>query len=115
MAVLCTNCGAENAVGNAFCDQCGTGLAPACPVCGADNRPEARFCRSCGSALGGGGRGADGQPAAGVARPSAGVTAAPIAAGMGTIAERRLVSILFADLVAFTTFAEGRDPWGMGG
>jgi class 3 adenylate cyclase len=34
----------------------------------------------------------------------------PTIVGEAPVAERRLVSILFADLVGFTTLAEGRDP-----
>ena len=111
MSVFCSSCGAENTGGNAFCDQCGSGLSSACPTCGVDNRPEARFCRSCGTRLGGaasepasgpgGGAGSPGGPARSVSS-----TTAESPAGL---AERRLVSVLFADLVAFTTFSEGRD------
>ena len=32
------------------------------------------------------------------------------AGASGPVAERRLVTVLFADLVGFTTLAEGRDP-----
>src|ERR1700674_5016842 len=51
-----------------------------CPACGAAAPPESRFCPSCGHAL--------------VARPD----------------ERRVVSVLFADLVGFTTYSEFSDP-----
>ena len=43
-----------------------------------------------------------------VAQPVAG-PASPALPGSGPVAERRLVSVLFADLVGFTPFAEGRD------
>jgi hypothetical protein len=106
MAVTCAACGAENLPGDAFCDQCGSCLASACPSCGTDYRPEARFCRSCGTPLGAAAR------AVAASRPasaSAG-SAAPSAESPATRAERRLVSVLFADLVSFTSFAESRDP-----
>jgi predicted ATPase/class 3 adenylate cyclase len=45
-------------------------------------------------------------PAAG---PHGGNGASP-AAGAGPLAERRLVSVLFADLVGFTTYSQSRDP-----
>src|SRR5712692_10090677 len=51
-----------------------------CPACGAAAPPDARFCPTCGHAL--------------VARPD----------------ERRVVSVLFADLVGFTTYSEFSDP-----
>jgi class 3 adenylate cyclase len=60
-----------------------------CPSCGADNDPTDRFCGQCGTAL------VDGAAAAGPAP---------------TVSQRRLVSVLFADLVGFTTLSEHRDP-----
>ncbi|HSO96679.1 MAG TPA: adenylate/guanylate cyclase domain-containing protein [Acidimicrobiia bacterium] len=51
-----------------------------CPACGATAPADARFCPTCGHAL--------------VARPD----------------ERRVVSVVFADLVGFTTYAEFNDP-----
>ena len=75
-------------------------MATACPTCGAANDPEDRFCGDCGAVLSADERDAaryDAGPA-----QSAG-TAAPAT-------ERRLVSILFADLVGFTTLADDSDP-----
>jgi class 3 adenylate cyclase/tetratricopeptide (TPR) repeat protein len=92
--VRCSGCGTENEAGRRFCDECGTALTEACPACGATNRPLARFCGSCGTTL------------AGAPPASTGTGSTPAA---GPVAERRLVSVLFADLVGFTPFAEGRD------
>jgi len=86
----CAACGTENRADRRFCSQCGGALAIACPACGAENEPVDRFCGACGSAL------ADAPPAP---RP-----------GPPVVAERRLVSVLFADLVGFTSLAEHRDP-----
>ena len=86
---ICAACGAENAPGRKFCGDCGVPLSRACPSCGSANEAGVRFCGECGSALD-----ADQAP------PQ---RAAPAA-------ERRLVSVLFADLVGFTTLSEGRDP-----
>jgi len=96
--VICANCGSENAPGAKFCNECGATLAAGCPNCGAINKPGARFCNECGTALGGGAPTATGAPV----RPSGPPAAAPVA-------ERRLVTILFADIVGFTPFAEERD------
>jgi class 3 adenylate cyclase/tetratricopeptide (TPR) repeat protein len=98
--MLCAACGTENRPGSKFCDHCGASLAARCPSCGEPNRTDARFCASCGHAL-------SDQPAASPAieTPPSGPAAAQ-AAG----AERRLVSVLFTDLVGFTTLAEDRDP-----
>jgi class 3 adenylate cyclase/tetratricopeptide (TPR) repeat protein len=85
----CATCGTENRADRRFCSQCGNALSLTCPSCGTANEPSDRFCGSCGSALGDG---------------------APARAATAVAAERRLVSVLFADLVGFTTLAERRDP-----
>ena len=93
--MICDNCGTANQAGANFCIQCGTRLATACPVCGHANLPGAHFCANCGSEL----------PA--LSEPVAGGATPPIAVA---VAERRLVSVLFADLVGFTASSEARDP-----
>ncbi len=95
----CPNCGTENPTDKRFCGDCGTPLETGCPTCGATNPPSKRFCGDCGTSLVGGA-----SPST-VALPRPGASAANEA----PISERRLVSILFADLVGFTTLAEGRD------
>ena len=90
--MICSNCGGQNDTDALFCNQCGVSLQPACPSCGAVNKPGSRFCSHCGS-----------PPAAHVALTSATQAAAV------PIAERRLVTVLFADIVGFTPFAEERD------
>jgi len=102
--VICANCGAENRADRRFCLQCGSVLSQGCPNCGAANEPEARFCGNCGQALGAG------QPAATGATGVKPARATTTAAGQqAATAERRLVTVLFADLVGFTPFAEERD------
>ena len=83
----CTACGADNTAGRKFCGECGSPLARACPSCGSPNEASVRFCGECGSPLD-----ADAPPT------------------QTRAAERRLVSVLFADLVGFTALSEGRDP-----
>jgi class 3 adenylate cyclase/tetratricopeptide (TPR) repeat protein len=96
--MTCTSCGTENRAGRKFCSNCGAGLAMGCPSCGAAYEPGERFCGECGTTLAGAA-----PAAATLARP---IEVAPPDAGS---AERRLVTILFADLVGFTPFAEERD------
>ncbi len=101
--MTCASCGTENRSGRKFCSSCGAGLAVTCPSCGAANEPGERFCGDCGSAIAGA---TGGSATAGAgARPE---TAGPAFAD-ASAAERRLVTILFADLVGFTPFAEERD------
>ncbi len=97
--MTCPSCGTDNPDAAKFCISCGARLAPACPSCGTQVVLGARFCAECGT---------------GIADPAPGEAAAsgPVAASTdsGPVAERRLVSVVFADLVGFTTLSEDRDP-----
>src|SRR5262245_51046232 len=92
-AVRCPRCASENDRGRKFCGECGSPLALACASCGAPNSPGVKFCGECGSPL-----------ADGVSPPIAAEALPPT-----PVAERRLVSVLFADLVGFTTLSEAQD------
>ncbi len=98
--MVCSNCGTENRPGRKFCGGCAAPLAAPCPSCGFANEPDMRFCGECATPL-----------LPGVA-PQATAAAGPggTEALHAVTPERRVVSILFADLVGFTTLAEGRDP-----
>jgi class 3 adenylate cyclase/predicted ATPase len=96
----CSTCGTENRPGRRFCSRCGAPLAIACGNCGAANEPDDRFCGECGNALDNGTAAAFSGPSGGMSAPGPAVT----------VSERRLVSVLFADLVGFTTLSEHRDP-----
>ncbi|TMB50311.1 MAG: zinc-ribbon domain-containing protein, partial [Chloroflexi bacterium] len=107
-AVLtCSVCGTANEDGRKFCVECGTKLAAGCPVCGTVNPAGAKFCGECGTPLAAAGEGA----AAGTVSaelPDLAGNGIP-ALGLGPVSERRLVSVLFADLVGFTAASEARD------
>jgi class 3 adenylate cyclase/tetratricopeptide (TPR) repeat protein len=92
--ITCGGCGAANRPGRRYCAQCGSALELRCPSCSAATEPGDRFCGECGTPL------AAGAPSA---APAPAAPAAPVS-------ERRLVSVLFADLVGFTTLSEHRDP-----
>ncbi len=94
--MICASCGTENRAGRKFCSACGSPLALICAACGAANEAADQFCGECGAAL-----------AAGVAPKAAPAASAPAAVAMTR--ERRLVSVLFIDLVGFTTLSEQRD------
>src|SRR5216110_705994 len=94
--VLCASCGRENREGRKFCVGCGQSLAVelTCPSCGAPYEPDESFCGECGTAL--------------AAAPAPAAAVGPTAET--AVAERRLVSVLSADLVGFTTLSASRDP-----
>jgi predicted ATPase/class 3 adenylate cyclase len=92
--VVCANCGTENREGVKFCGECGVGLALVCQTCGTPNEIGRKFCGECGAPL-------TAANAAGAAPARPRVEPA--------VTERRLVSVLFADLVGFTSLSESRD------
>ncbi|TMI82460.1 MAG: hypothetical protein E6H04_04705 [Bacillati bacterium ANGP1] len=79
--IVCPRCGKENPPAARFCMGCAAKLSQGCAVCGADNPLGTHFCLRCGAPL------------------------APAAT-----AERRVVSILFADIVGSTSLAARLDP-----
>jgi class 3 adenylate cyclase/tetratricopeptide (TPR) repeat protein len=101
--MTCTSCGTVNPDGARFCNNCGSSLAASCPSCGAPVVSGARFCNACGAP-----QAAQEAPAARVAAATRPTPDAAIPARQPE-AERRLVSVLFADLVGYTTLAEARD------
>ncbi len=92
--MICAACGTENPASKRFCRGCGASLAAVCASCGAAVLPDDRFCGECGTPL-----------AAEGAAPEA--AAAAVSGEPAT--ERRLVTVLFADVVGFTTLSEARD------
>ena len=122
MTKRCDACGAESPPTSRYCGACGRALPARCPACGTAVEGEARFCGACGTPIE---PPAPAPPARSAPAPEAsplaageplvagpGAFAARRAAGHGTppVAERRQVSVLFIDLVAFTERTSGRDP-----
>ena len=93
--MVCASCGTENPADKRFCGDCGAPLAAGCPTCGAAEPARQAVLRRLRHPARRDVPGSGDGPAA----------APPLA----PVAERRLVSVLFADLVGFTTLAEGRD------
>src|SRR5262245_39914160 len=90
---VCPACGAADLPAIArFCHVCGATQVTACATCGGELMPNGRFCPACGTPVTG--------PVA---------AADPVREAPQGIAARRVTSVLFGDLVGFTTLAEGRD------
>jgi class 3 adenylate cyclase/tetratricopeptide (TPR) repeat protein len=87
-ALTCPACSATNDAEQRFCTTCGASLGQTCSVCGTANAPTARFCGACGSPI---------EP----------LSAPPPSEGAE---ERKVVSVLFADLAGFTAGSDGADP-----
>jgi class 3 adenylate cyclase/predicted ATPase len=100
--MICGSCGTANREGRKFCSECAAPLAATCPACGAANEPGEKFCGECAAPLPGAVPASAARAGAGAGQDGPGVRPA--------VAERRLVSVLFADLVGFTPFAEEKDP-----
>ena len=107
--MTCPRCQAQSRDGARFCEQCGARLAQACPGCGAEVAAGARFCGACGAAL------AAGTPGSG--RFTDPQTYTPkhlvdkILIGKGALeGERKLVTVLFADLKGSMELLADRDP-----
>jgi adenylate cyclase len=100
MTTTCAGCGGALPAVAAFCPHCGRRQPGPCTACGFLCEPEFAFCPRCGAA-----RGARSEPAA-VAPPRA----APASDATDKEADRRQVTVVFADLTGFTSLAEGLDP-----
>ena len=109
--MLCPTCGATASPNQKFCAECGTRLGQSCPNCSTPYEGNPKFCPECGFGLQGAAPSAqvaatNGAPAPSVSAPP---SVAPDSGSASTVAERKLVSVLFADLVGFTSMSESRD------
>ncbi len=82
-ARVCASCGRANLSDARFCGGCGKPVAPRCTACGTVGEPGAQFCQACGASLG-----------------------APVAEDAGA---RKVVTIVFADLIGSTALQERVD------
>jgi class 3 adenylate cyclase/tetratricopeptide (TPR) repeat protein len=83
MNAICPACGFLNAGDAAFCGRCGAAFGSACPACGAGPFSAGiSYCTACGTEL----------------------------KSQRISVERKIVSVLFVDLVGFTGIAEKLDP-----
>src|SRR2546426_1095411 len=79
----CTACRRANRPEARFCGGCGRPLAPRCPACGGECEPGAQFCDACGASL--------------------------VASAADDGVARKVVTIVFADLIGSTALQERVD------
>jgi class 3 adenylate cyclase/predicted ATPase len=106
----CPKCQFENREGARFCGECGHEFEVTCPGCETHNRAENKFCDACGYDL----RKPEQVPPIDFAKPQSYTPkflADKILTTRGSIeGERKLVTVLFADVADFTSMAEKLDP-----
>src|SRR5215212_8653220 len=100
----CPACGSDNSAARKFCRACGMTLPPTCQQCGSPNEMGDRFCGECGAPLAA--ESLETQPAPPTPRPPA---ETPPGSDFIPDEERRPVTILFADIVGFTSLSERLD------
>src|SRR5256885_3689121 len=91
----CSTCHRDNEIGARFCTECGSALSLTCAGCGRRCPPAAKFCPPCGHAL----------PALVPPDRAEDIFSTPAAIS----GERKLITILFADIVASTNLIENLD------
>jgi class 3 adenylate cyclase/tetratricopeptide (TPR) repeat protein len=103
----CPACGQENRPGRRFCGECGKKLVLRCAACRADNQPDEKFCGDCGRPLPG--------THERTSVPEAGYTPKYVAERIAperraAAGERKLVTVLFADVKSSMDVSAGLDP-----
>src|ERR1043166_1404948 len=89
----CPRCGASVGTASKFCGDCGSPLPWCCTACGNENPAGKRFCSECGAAT----------------TVTAERTSVP-ATSTASAAERRQLTVMFADLVGSTALGARLDP-----
>src|SRR6266516_2946130 len=104
----CPNCKTINPPEAKFCLECGRRVV-VCPHCGTVNVPAAKFCIECGTALVPKGESTDPLPELEPATPLS-RDAASTESKLTSPEERRIVTIMFADITGSTPLADKLDP-----
>lgn len=93
----CTSCHGVIRSGQSFCESCGLPIPRWCPTCHAQVTKDARFCGECGTPLGAELTSLTAEPRPRGPRPA-------------DAAERRQLTVLFADIVGATAMSGRLDP-----
>jgi len=108
--VKCPKCSFENREGAKFCNECGHQFELTCPECGTTNQLGSKFCDECGHDLGE----TKASPSLDYSKPKS-YTPKHLADKILTTrssieGERKLVTVLFADVANYTSISEKLDP-----
>ncbi|PLU83476.1 hypothetical protein BMJ22_04410, partial [Sinorhizobium medicae] len=102
----CAGCGLEIQGGFAFCPKCGMRQPKSCLGCGYPCPSDFAFCPKCGAPTND--AGAEGKP---TSRAASALTVKIKQPALPAVdADRRTITILFADLSGFTALSEQIDP-----
>jgi class 3 adenylate cyclase/tetratricopeptide (TPR) repeat protein len=103
----CPTCHTDNRQDADFCNECGAKLEAVCSRCGRANRAGSKFCDKCGGQI-------TEAPSIDYTRPQSYTPkflADKILTARGAIeGERKLVTVLFADVANYTSMSEKLDP-----
>lgn len=121
----CSHCGHDNKAGAKFCNECGGKLEPFCSACSTVNAPGSKFCNECGARLT---EGSTAKRGNGETEKSASVPPPPVSYTPKHLAERiraeqaaleargaqdgerKIITVLFADIKGSTALIEDLDP-----
>jgi class 3 adenylate cyclase/tetratricopeptide (TPR) repeat protein len=103
--MFCPQCKAEIVNGAHYCSNCGAQLTLACPICAAQVQAGANFCAQCGAQIP---PKVETSPTPSqISDPAPPPSPLPI---QSEGYERRMVTILFADIAGYSTLSETLDP-----
>lgn len=93
----CAECATEFDAHDKYCRECGTRRAPeACEACDTALLPDARFCVQCGAPVAGASPRVDAE--------------APTRRGTHELGDRRVVTVMFTELIGLASMTERLDP-----
>ncbi len=112
--MICSTCSRKNPANALFCNTCGNKLETVCPSCQTENPPGSNFCNSCGTSLTGS-QASDLTPLEEKIDKiqrylPQGLTEKILSQKDRIEGERKVVTVLFCDLVGYTKMAAGLDP-----